>query len=495
MFQLSYRAPGKSWGPPRSPDKGRMRVFFPDTNFFFECRKASDLPWHELSNTQPDEDIRLIVPSAVVTEIERHKTKGNSRTAKRARDASALLRKALESANHSIELRIEKPRITLELPAVVKVDVSVFPNLDPARADHQIAAEYAARLMDIPDLALLSDDTLLVLTARSLGFDPILIPESWKLAPEKDGRDDEIDKLRDELRIFRQTSPDVSVSVQNSHCDEIAAIKMEIEKFEPSEEDFDRALAAVQARFPMEHNSQPAAASVAPLVQLIQIMRGWRLPTADEIETYKTQDYPRWLVSVRKKLPAIATLLTDISHEIPCMVLISNTGFVNATDVRLTITGFDGIMLRGDIDEHEEKERSETLSLPAPPQPPRARYMDYSSLFAGDFGNALSSPFDHIPDLIKPRDPNSFYYVENRSGWPSEQLEVACAALPHQIDPYRIGFRVVATKDEMGNAARLRVKVRASNLKRPIERFIPVSATVRPGNFLQALDQEITQLE
>jgi rRNA-processing protein FCF1 len=77
-----------------------MKVYFPDTNFFFDCRRAGDLPWHELEGVKGGQasDVRLIVPSAVVTEIERHKAKGNSRAAKRARDASALLRGALEAA-------------------------------------------------------------------------------------------------------------------------------------------------------------------------------------------------------------------------------------------------------------------------------------------------------------------------------------------------------------------------------------------------------------
>ena len=59
----------------------RMKLYFPDTNFFLECRKAFDLAWHELDGLQPGEgpDIRLIVPSTVITEIERHKQKGNKR--------------------------------------------------------------------------------------------------------------------------------------------------------------------------------------------------------------------------------------------------------------------------------------------------------------------------------------------------------------------------------------------------------------------------------
>jgi PIN domain len=121
-----------------------MKVYFPDTNFFFECRKASELPWHELDGTKSSQnaDIRLIVPPTVITEIERHKAKGNSRTTRRARDASASFRKALGS-NERTELRSANPRVLLELPPIIRVDFSQFPNLDPDRPDHRMAAEYA----------------------------------------------------------------------------------------------------------------------------------------------------------------------------------------------------------------------------------------------------------------------------------------------------------------------------------------------------------------
>jgi hypothetical protein len=70
-----------------------MKSYFPGTNFFFECRKAIDLPWHNLDGSDPGAgpDILLIVPPTVITEIERHKAKGNSRTAKRARNPLAAI--------------------------------------------------------------------------------------------------------------------------------------------------------------------------------------------------------------------------------------------------------------------------------------------------------------------------------------------------------------------------------------------------------------------
>jgi PIN domain len=126
-----------------------VKTFFSDTNFFFECRKAIDLPWHELDESAPGAgpDILLIVPPTVITEIERHKAKGNSRTAKRARDVSARLREAILAADHHAVLRDANPKIVLQLPPVFKVDFARYPDLDRERPDHRIVAECATSLI------------------------------------------------------------------------------------------------------------------------------------------------------------------------------------------------------------------------------------------------------------------------------------------------------------------------------------------------------------
>lgn len=77
------------------------------------------MAWSEIA---PDiDEIDLIVAPTVITEIERHKQKGNSRTAKRAREASALLRKALQSTDQKTVVRSASPKVHLALPPVFAV--------------------------------------------------------------------------------------------------------------------------------------------------------------------------------------------------------------------------------------------------------------------------------------------------------------------------------------------------------------------------------------
>jgi hypothetical protein len=470
-----------------------MKVYFPDTNFFLECRKASDLPWHELdgANGGQGPDIRLIVPSAVITEIERHKSKGNTRKAKRAREASAGLRKALNSKHHLTELRAANPCVTLELPPVVKPDFSYFPNLDPARPDHQIVAEYAEVRKTEPDLTVLTDDTLLALALRSLRFEPVLIPEGWILEPEKDDRDKEIDRLREELKSYKQTSPDISVAFLNVDGEETTTIEAVVEVFEPSGGAIERAVASVQASFPIEEDFRrsPGAAS-GPWAYIAPFGRTWRPPREEEIEAYKIEAYPRWLESVRKTLPRLAAQLNEISHEIPFSLRITNRGFVSASNVRLRVTAYDGIMLLDKLGDDAGKEREAKVSLPSPPQPPRGRYVSVDPSFAAvvpSFATATPIVPANIADLLRPqsRDTNSFYFVNRRP----DEIELTCKDLPHQGDPYTLGFRAIIPNEGLGNQPRLHVKLQASNLKKPIQLFIPFSISFDHGDFLARVNE------
>jgi hypothetical protein len=234
-------------------DTRAVKPFFPDTNFFFEFKAASVLDWHQLLGVPADQcpDICLIVPPTVMTQIESHKREGKNRTRRRAHETSALLRKALTSPDHAVELRAAKPRVILRLPPpVVRVDFSKHPNLDEKNPDHRIALEYLQVSKTEPDLVLLTDDTLLILAARALGFEPILPPESWKLVPEKDERDKEIESLRAEIKALKQTFPDMSVTVLGSDKMETDRIIAAVQVFEPSAQDIDEAVARVKAAFP-----------------------------------------------------------------------------------------------------------------------------------------------------------------------------------------------------------------------------------------------------
>jgi hypothetical protein len=170
--------------------------------------------------------------------------------------------------------------------------------------------------------------------------------------------------------------------------------------------------------------------------------------------------------------------------EIPFTIMLANDGFVNAEEVRLTITAYDGVLLLHTLSEREKQERERSFLLPKPPNAPRGCYVSptlghrLSQAPLGNFSNAIA-PGSLGP---RPRQRNSFYFADESP----EALQLTCEAFPHQDDPYRLEFRaVLANKERLGRAPRLRIQLQASNLRKPIEKFVSVSVTFTQGDFLE----------
>ena len=83
--------------------------FFVDTNLFIHCHAPEQLdwsPWHEF------EEVRLIVSTPVLREIDRLKTRGG-RVGNRARAASAMFREMLDQTHKVIHA--QSPRVVLSV--------------------------------------------------------------------------------------------------------------------------------------------------------------------------------------------------------------------------------------------------------------------------------------------------------------------------------------------------------------------------------------------
>jgi PIN domain len=463
-----------------------MKSFFPDTNFFFECGKASELPWHKLDEgvPAPGPDILLIVPPTVLKEIDRHKAKGNSRTARRAREVSALLREALRSPDKRAVLRESNPRVVLELPPVVPVDFAKFPFLDSQRADHWIVAEYAT--MDMPGLSILTDDTLLALAVRSIGHEPVLIPDEFKLPVERDERDDKIAALHAELKTYKAAAPDISLNVLDTSGDITTELVANIVRYSPSKIELDSALQNVQVINPMRIDAEPPPA----FSQTIGLV--WKSATEQEIEDYKTRTYPEWLDATRKKIEQLPGLFNTIVREIHFGVSLMNGGFVNAEGLRIFIEGSDGILLLDSLSAKQQDKREKTLLLPKPIPAPTGGYrslMSYMDSVRATRDDLSASVFtDLIP---KPQHPNEFHYVSRKpSEAPFDRIELICSAFPHQQAARVLAFRAYVAEN-WGASPRLRIRVEATNLRNPIEKFVKFRISETAGDFLAKLNETV----
>ena len=355
-----------------------MAVFFVDTNFFLEFKKSTEVDWTDVS---ADDPIDLIVPAAVVTEINNHKGKGSSRKAKRARDVSSEFRKVILSPDGSIILREKGPRVTLGFAPLLKPDYSKWPILDREVPDHQIIAEVATYIAEIGPAQILTDDTNVVVSARAVAIRAQLLPESWQLDPEADEQEKEIKKLKEELKKVKDSKPNIKLSILHPDSDdEISQLTLRLKTYSDTPAAIERVFETLKQRHPIVTDFQMTppnkGAATHPLDSsltfgLHPFDSAWIAPSEDEITAYRENKYPEWLANVRGYLESMALKLDQESCRGSFSLSLENTGYANATSVRLTVSAYGNlVLLRRSSDDDEKVDKG----LPSPPAPPTGHY-------------------------------------------------------------------------------------------------------------------------
>jgi predicted ribonuclease YlaK len=163
-----------------------VKILFPDTNFFIQCREGSQLNWSKLF---PDEqNIVLVIPKAVADEIDRQKQDGNTRRAKKARKANSFFREIILSEEGRVKIKDKKPTVeaTFSPPDLESCSLPNF--LDLGRNDDQIIAEILRYKATKPgqEPSLLTHDTNPLRTAKLCGLSFVVIPDEWLLEAEPD---------------------------------------------------------------------------------------------------------------------------------------------------------------------------------------------------------------------------------------------------------------------------------------------------------------------
>lgn len=98
-----------------------VQRYAPDTNFFFHAKSPDQLPWQEMTSAGR---VELIVLDEVMRELDRHKSNGNSRSAKRAREAFTKLDPLIDDELEEVVIRSSGPQVVWRLA----------PFMDPSRS-------------------------------------------------------------------------------------------------------------------------------------------------------------------------------------------------------------------------------------------------------------------------------------------------------------------------------------------------------------------------
>ncbi len=476
-----------------------MKYFFVDTNLFLQCRDVSDLPWGDISDAQ---QVRLIIPRAVQTEIDKLKADGNSRRAKRARNTNSYFRKVILSEGELFQVSSNSQiKVTLTFSSHAPASPSDVAEvaLDNSRPDDSILLEVISYRAIHPehDVALLTHDTNPMLTAKRLKIPYQAIPDGWLLTPEPDEREKEIRNLKARINEIENTQPRIEFTfggVRASDSDkinaeiviyphlshsEISILIDEIKAVYPMEQSFDE-----EGKNKLRSNGQFAPSAIT-LTALQFGKARHKPPTAEEIDKYKNEDYPDWLKKVEEKLTELPAFLSKQNNKIGVLLAVANVGNSPAEHAILRLETSSGILIAPTIDEGDEN-ASENWKFLSPPSPPRGRYMGMDPIFGFAGFNTNSVVRDWEP-LMSPlvhhrgRDRNKFYWKPRRPSLPQAQWEFECEEFIHKDDPEEFRLNLLTNLEELPDSGAVTLTVMAKNLPHPACIKVPLKISYSEG--------------
>ncbi len=192
---------------------------FPDTNFFEQFRTTDGCEWTDLDiagvKLSRLDTVAILITRATRRELDPHKEAGNSRRARRARKVCSLLRDAEKALNDIHIIREKEPRVTIAAaPWVPRIPAHT--DLDVSQPDDAIVQDVLAQrnAFEGRRIVFVSDDGNAIATARHVGLDVAYVPDSWRLAPEPDAIEREVQALRQRLdKLESQSTPTIELGL------------------------------------------------------------------------------------------------------------------------------------------------------------------------------------------------------------------------------------------------------------------------------------------
>jgi rRNA-processing protein FCF1 len=301
-----------------------MQFIFVDSNLFLQCRPLKDLDWDRLVGR---EEVTILVPSAVLAELDKHKSDGNSRRAQRARSALQFLNSLLEAPDDTVIVRTAPIKVIAQFAPEVSGDASTS-------SDDSILFEVAemTRTLGKQAVGLVTHDTNLKVKAKrkSLRFFPV--PDEWLLAPESDERDKRVRQLEEEVALLKKQTPIIEITLDGDQ--EIELIVPSYEPLTPGT--VERLVEEMTTKFPMKTDFALTASDQVKSAWVIDMSR-LRPPADWEIAKYQNEEYPKWEQYVRGQLEQLHSNLRLRDATADIRILIANNGTVLGEHVHIAV--------------------------------------------------------------------------------------------------------------------------------------------------------------
>ena len=490
--------------------------YFVDSNLFLQCHPLEQLDWTAWDAV---EEVRLIVSSPVLREIDFRKNKGNDRVGTRARATSAMFREML-TEGHKV-VRADNPRVVLSIELQHTYSRDLEERLNYQERDDQLvgtAWEYSRDHHD-RDVRLLTHDTTPLFTANGLDLAADQISDDWLLPPETTPVEKELASLKTEYAHLKKSGPSISIRWMRPSNSEIERYHASHTWFEPlTDQQVDELMRRLKEHFPLETDFGSREPAERPVKQTgLNVFLGTKEvfspATDEEIAEYRDEAYPQWLLTCEDVLRNHHRTLQRNVPVLEFSFLAANVGTRPAIDALITIEARGSLWVQpppyDDDDEEQDSEdddleNAQTAALLLPPVAPCGQWRRSVGRHPTDAGQTLEAlarslhgisgltdgrrsildyPSLYTPIVRPPsHDSNAFYFKPDRPTAPSSSFSLECDQWRHDDgeEPFHGEIHVPTDQDEIEGA--LLCRIQAANLSNPTSKLIPVRIDITHVN-------------
>jgi len=458
-----------------------------------QCRALHELPWGDA--IQADE-IELLIGAPVQDEIDRLKGDGNSRRARRAREANGLFRSVLGSLDESLPLRESSPKVILRFAPTLPPKRETVEALDLSRPDDQLLDEVMHFRHTEPSAQILSGDTGMALRARRLRVPVIAVPDSWLLPPEKDERDRKIHALEAQITALRSTEAELALSLTNEAGQELEAIDGSLPQYPDLTESETVGLTEEIRRrhpevktFESAPTNAPASPQLEGLQRLFEQMSSWQAPSSDQISRYQ-REYTEWVEKARKRLEQFGSFLNIRNRLRRVRVYLANNSSRPADEVLVEIRVHGSVTLLASVGDVAPDLIAQAEGLPLevllspPPIAPKGEYLYERVGRIANFGrehvdiatklSRYTMPdYSGIRSRFEPRDRHRFYRREEDDK-PVSEASFTCEEFRHQRAPEVFDLWIIVPIQSERGEGKLHIRASARNMTTPVDVYMPI---------------------
>lgn len=463
-------------------------VVFPDSNVLFQCKPLANLPWRERCDADV---VHVLIGAPVQDEVDRHKQDGNSRRAKRARDANTLFRRMLAQTDEQpLVIRERDPIVQISFAPPLPITRPRVDTLELTRADDQLLEEVMHFGRGDPAACALTDDTGMQLKAKRHGVPVLRVDPSWRLAPETDDRDKQIQLLNVELARLRSVQPSLELRMNGQDAATVRSIAARLPYYPPLAEPAVAELnKAVKIHHPIATDfgiQAPPRSEFDDFMKntIIAQLRTWEPPTSDSIKAYE-RSYAEWLTATSRKFERLHVRLNAAGRVIPVRFQLRNVGLCPADGLQLKVTAHAGIKMLVSHGEavpamiRQLRRLEGEVIVNKPPEAPKGQYTaarwahTLERATSVTFGKPIGTSLLRPPRIVPGR--HDFYQQDEESVGTS--CVFAVEELRHGADVESFSLWLFVPADVTPSRSHLYFRVSARNLPDALQHRVGLDLT------------------